>query len=154
MGPALVLLRRAPLFAELSEPQLAELAAITRSETYKAGDSIFKEGDPGDRLFIVLEGSVRISRQVPGAGEEAIAILQPGACFGEMAVFDRPDRTTDAIAHQACALLAIAQPDLDALLEEDHELGYRMLRSLVRLMAHRLSAANDQVRAILAMSMF
>ena len=147
-------LRRAPLFAELSDRQVEAIAGIARPETYKAGDSIFKEGDPGDRLFIVVEGAVRISRHVPGAGEEAITLLEPGACFGEMAVFDRPARSTDAIAHRACTLLAIAQPELDLLLEADHELGYRLLRSLVRLMSHRLSAANDQVRAILAMSMF
>ncbi len=147
-------LRRAPLFAELTDRQLELIAGISRPETYKAGDSIFKEGDSGDRLFVIVEGAVRISRHVPNAGEEAITLLEPGACFGEMAVFDRPDRSTDAIAHRTVSLLSIAQPELDELLERDHELGYRLLRSLVRLLSQRLSAANDQVRAILAMSMF
>ncbi len=152
MDPAV--LRRAPLFTELSDSQLGAILGIARTETYKAGDSIFKEGDPGDRLFVIAEGAVRISRHVPGAGEEALAVLEAGGCFGEMAVFDRPDRSTDAIANRACTLLSIAQPDLDLLLEADHELGYRLLRALVRLLSRRLAAANDQVRAIMAMSMF
>ena len=150
----LAVFRRAPLFTELSDRQLTALAAIARPETYKAGDSIFKEGDPGDRLFLIAEGAVRISRVVPGAGEEAIAVLQAGACFGEMAVLDRPDRSTDAIANRSTTVWAIGQPELDLVLEADHELGYRFLRALVRQLSRRLGAANDQVRAVLAMAMF
>ncbi len=152
MDPAA--LRRAPLFAQLSESQLARIADIARAETYQPGALIFKEHDPGDRLFVILEGEVRISRQIPAAGEEALAILKAGSFFGEMSVFDQPARSTDAIAHTRCSLASIAQPDLDVLMEADHELGYRILRAVVGLMAARLRAANDQVRSILAMSMF
>jgi len=66
--------------------------------SFKFGEKIFKECDPGNQLFIIAEGEVRISRDVPGSGEEALAVLKPGACFGEMAVLDRSERSTDAIA--------------------------------------------------------
>ncbi|MGH7560828.1 MAG: Crp/Fnr family transcriptional regulator [Gemmatimonadales bacterium] len=152
MDPAV--LRHAAMFAELSDEQLARIAAIARTETYQPGAVIFKELDPGDRLFLILDGEVRISREIPAAGEEALAILKTGACFGEMAVFDQPVRSTDAYAHSRCTLASIAQPELDVLLEQDHELGYRVLRAVVRSLAMRLRGANDQLRSVLAMSMF
>lgn len=150
----LAFLRGAPLFAELSDDQLTRITAICRSQTYTTGETIFKEGEPGNRLFVVVAGEVRISRQIPVAGEEALAILKPGACFGEMAVFDRSERSTDALAHQACTLASLARPDLELLLEFDPELGYRLLLGLVRLLSARLRTTNDQVRAVMTVAMF
>jgi CRP-like cAMP-binding protein len=147
-------LRGAPLFAELTDEQLARLARICRPQTYTAGATIFKEGEPGNRLFLVVSGEVRVRRRIPGAGEEALAILKPGACFGEMAVFDRSERSTDAVAHQACTLASLARSDLERLLEFEPELGYRLLLGLVRLLSARLRTTNDQVRAVMTMAMF
>ncbi len=147
-------LRQSALFADLDDAQRAKIADISRTQTYQAGEYVFKEGEPGNRLFLVASGEVRISRNIPAAGEEALAILKPGACFGEMAVFDRSERSTDAIANGSCTLITIARPDLELLLEFDHDLGYAVLRALVRQLSHRLRAANDQFRSLLAMSMF
>lgn len=148
------LLRESALFAELSDAQRGEIAKISRTQTYKGGETIFKEGEPGNRLFLVSKGEVRISRDIPGAGEEALAILKRPACFGEMAVFDRSQRSTDAIANGACTLVTIARPDLELLLEFDPELGYVMLKAVVRQLSGRLRSANEQMRSLLAMSMF
>ena len=52
------------------------------------GIDVFREGDEGDRLYLITKGAVRISRVMPGTGEEAITVLKRGACFGEMAVLD------------------------------------------------------------------
>jgi CRP-like cAMP-binding protein len=148
------LLRESALFAELSDAQRGEIAKICRTQTYKGGETIFKEGEPGNRLFLVSKGEVRISRDIPGAGEEALAILKRPACFGEMAVFDRSQRSTDAIANGSCTLVTIARPDLELLLEFDVDLGYVMLKAVVRQLSGRLRSANEQMRSLLAMSMF
>lgn len=148
------LLRESALFAELSDAQRGEIAKICRTQTYKGGEAIFKEGEPGNRLFLVAAGEVRISRDVPGAGEEALAILRRPACFGEMAVFDRSHRSTDAIANGSCTLVTITRADLELLLEFDPELGYVMLKAVVRQLSARLRGANEQMRSLLAMSMF
>src|SRR5438034_8136560 len=70
---------------------------------------VFKEGEPGNRLFLILDGEVRISRTIPGSGEEALAVLKPGACFGEMAIFDRrsEEHTSELQSHSdlVCRLL-------------------------------------------------
>jgi CRP-like cAMP-binding protein len=91
---------------------------------------------------------------VPGSGEEALAVLKPGACFGEMAVLDRSTRSTDAIANTDCVLLTITRSDFEMLLDFDRELGYKVLWSVIRLLCDRLRVTNDNLRSFLAMSMF
>lgn len=147
-------LGRSPLFADLDDAQRAKVAEIARPQQYQSGEYIFKEGEPGNRLYLVAEGEVRISRNIPAAGEEALAVLKAGACFGEMAVFDRSERSTDAIANGACTLVTISRPDLELLLEFDHDLGYAVLRGAVRQLSHRLRATNDQFKSLLTMAMF
>ena len=64
------LLRQVALFATLDDGELARIAEICREQSYHPGQTIFKEGEPGNRLFLILEGDVRISRDIPGSGEE------------------------------------------------------------------------------------
>jgi CRP/FNR family transcriptional regulator, cyclic AMP receptor protein len=150
----LSLLRNTALFADLDEAQLGRVAEICHEQTYRSGETIFREGEPGNRLFIIVSGSVRISRDIPNAGEEALAVLKPGTCFGEMSVLDRSERSTDAIAADDCVLATISRPDLEMLLEFDKELAYVVLRSFVQMLSARLRATNDSLRTFLAMSMF
>lgn len=150
----LSLLRNTALFADLDQSQLGRVAEICHEQTYRSGETIFREGEPGNRLFIIVSGSVRISRDIPNAGEEALAVLRPGTCFGEMSVLDRSERSTDAIAAEDCVLATITRPDLEMLLEFDKELAFVVLRSFVRMLSARLRATNDSLRTFLAMSMF
>ena len=150
----LALIKQAALFAALEEDELTSVAEICKEQHFKFGQTIFKEGEPGNRLFIISKGEVRISRQVPGSGEEALTVLKPGACFGEMAVFDRSDRSTDAIANTDCTLVTISRSDFEMLLDFNHDLAYKVLWSVTRLLCERLRTANDNLRAFLAMSMF
>ncbi len=148
------LIRKARIFAELEEDELDHVAEICKPLDLKFGHKIFKEGEPGNRLYIIAEGEVRISRDVPGSGEEALAVLKKGACFGEMAVFDRSERSTDAIANTDCTLLTITRSDFELLLDFNRDLGYKILWSVVRLLCERLRVTNDNLRSFLAMSMF
>ena len=150
----LELLRESALFTSLDDSQRETVAKVCRPQTYQPGEVIFKEGEPGNRLFLIAEGEVRISRDIPGAGEEALAVLKRPACFGEMSVFDRSERSTDAIANGPCTLITIARPDLEMVLEFDPEMGFLILRAFVRQLSHRLRTANEQMRTLLAMSMF
>lgn len=148
------LLKQAAIFADLDDGEIEKIAEICHEQRFKPGQTIFKEDDPGNRLFIISRGEVRISRQVPGSGEEALTVLKPGACFGEMAVFDRCHRSTDAIANTECTLLTIARPDFEMLLDFNRDLAYKILWAVVRLLSNRLRATNDNLRSFLAMSMF
>ncbi len=148
------LIKQAAVFADLDDAEVEKVAEICQEQHFKSGKTIFKEGDPGNRLFIISKGEIRISRQVPGSGEEALSILKPGACFGEMAVFERGHRSTDAIANTDCSVLTIARPDFEMLLDFNRDLAFKILSSMVKLLSSRLRITNDNLRSFLAMSMF
>jgi CRP-like cAMP-binding protein len=150
----LALLKNAAIFADLTEEELARVAEVCKEQKFKFGQTIFKEGEPGNRLYLISEGEVRISRIIPGSGEEALTVLKKGACFGEMAVFDRSERSTDAIANTDCTLLTITRSDFEMLLDFNRDIAYKVLWSVVRLLSERLRVTNDNLRSFLAMSMF
>ena len=110
MSATLELLRPLPLFTALTADELGKIAELCVSKSFESGEYIFREGEAGNRLFIIVEGGVRISREIPGAGEEALAVLKCGSMFGEMAVFDRSERSTDAISHGGTTVLTIPPP--------------------------------------------
>jgi CRP-like cAMP-binding protein len=71
-----------------------------------------------------------------------------------MAIFDRSERSTDAIANTPCTLLTIARSDFELLLDFNRDIAYKVLWSVVRLLSARLRVTNDNLRSFLAMSMF
>jgi len=145
-------LRACPLFQTLSSAQLAQVAAIATRRELGGSASIFKEGAPGAEMFVVLSGRVRISKQVPGVGEEALSILDAGSYFGEMAMIDEAPRSADALAHTPCALAVIARDDLDQLMFVDKELAYALLWTFVRTLSVRLREMNDKIQGFFAMT--
>ncbi len=148
------LLRSVAIFKDLDTGELARVAEVCREQTFTSGEYIFREGEAGNRLYLIVEGEVRISRDVPGSGEEALAILKPGAMFGEMAVFDRGERSTDAISNGGTKVITIARSEFDLLLDFNRELAHKVLWAMVRMLSARLRSTNDSLRTFLAMSMF
>ena len=148
------LLRSVAIFKDLDTGELARVAEVCREQTFTAGEYIFREGEAGNRLYLIVEGEVRISRDVPGSGEEALAILKPGAMFGEMAVFDRSERSTDAISNGGTKVITIARSEFELLLDFNRELAHKVLWAMVRMLSARLRSTNDSLRTFLAMSMF
>jgi CRP/FNR family cyclic AMP-dependent transcriptional regulator len=148
------LLKTVPLFTDLDDTELAAVADVCREERFTSGEYIFREGESGNRLYLITEGDVRISRDVPGSGEEALAVLKPGAVFGEMAVLSRSERSTHAISNGGTVALTISRSDFEMLLDLNRELAYKVLWAVARLLSARLRNANDSLRSFLAMSMF
>lgn len=154
MPDTIALLKNVAIFKDLDESELDEIAEVCREEKFVSGEYIFREAESGNRLYLIVEGEVRISRDVPGSGEEALAVLKPGALFGEMAVFDRSDRSTHAISNGGTTVLTITRPDFEMLLDFNREMAYKVLWSVTRLLSGRLRNTNDSLRSFLAMSMF
>src|SRR5688572_430746 len=148
------ILKNVAIFKDLDDAELQAVAEVCKEEKFESGAYIFKEAEPGNRLYVITTGEVRISRDVPGSGEEALAILKPGALFGEMSVFDRSERSTHAISNGGCTLLTITRPDFEMLLDFNREIAYKVLWACVRLLSVRLRSTNDSLRSFLAMSMF
>ncbi len=145
------MLAKTVLFAGLTSDQIYQLMKTAKSEEFKAGEIIFKEGEKGDKLYIILSGSVRISKQIPGSGEEALAVLKPGDFFGEMALIDDVERSADAIANESSRLLSIDRASFESLLFLNKELAYTILWNFLRTLSKRLRETNEKIRALLAM---
>ena len=153
-GVALSLLSRINLFAGLSPVHLRRIQALGSLEEHATGTLVFEEGSVGDKVYLILEGKVRISRIVPGIGEEALAILAAGDYFGEMALIDDFTRSADARVHESCRLFVIAKAELEQLLFVDRDLAYELLWNFVRTLSNRLRESNDKMTFLAASSRF
>lgn len=139
------LLSKIHIFAGLQPAYLRRIAAVGTREQYPTGSSVFVEGSEGDKMYLILSGAVRISRQVPGMGEEALAVLRAGNYFGEMSLIDESPRSADAKAHETCELLVLKKDDLEDLLFVDRDLAYDLLWNFVRTLTSRLRDTNDKM---------
>lgn len=138
-------LSKVSLFQGLTQPALELIARIATEESHGLGTVIFQHGSVGDKLYVILDGRIRISREVPGMGEEALAILGPGAVFGEMALVDSAPRSADARVHERCRLLALPKDAFEDLLFLHKDLAYEVLWSFVRMLTVRLRETNDKL---------
>jgi CRP-like cAMP-binding protein len=133
------------IFEGLPRSHLQRVVAIGVEEDHKPGGKVFEEGDKGDKFYLILDGAIRISRFVPGMGEEALAVLRPGAYFGEMSLIDDEPRSATALAHERCRLFVVKRRDLEDLLFVDRDLAYELLWNWVRTLSRRLRATNDKM---------
>lgn len=138
-------LAKVPFFEGLTADALDMIAQVMTEETHASGTTIFQYGEVGDKLYIIVEGKVRISREVGGMGEEALAVLGAGDVFGEMSLLDEFPRSADAKAHERCRLLVITKDAFDDLLFLHKDLAYEVLWSCVRMLAGRLRETNDKL---------
>jgi CRP-like cAMP-binding protein len=146
------MLRDIELFADLSTPALTEVVALTTTRDFKPSERIFQEGDDGDAMYMILSGEVRISKDIPGVGEEALAFLQEGAYFGEMSLVGaEAPRSATAIAGSPLKVARLSRADFHKLLDENKPVAVEILTSFVSTLAERLRASNDKL-AFFAMS--
>jgi len=138
-------LQKIELFSGLKPEALELIGRLAVEETHSKGTKIFKHGETGDKLYLILEGRVRISREVPGMGEEALAVLGPGQAFGEMALLDESPRSADARVHETCRVLSIAKDGFDDLLFLYKDVAYEVLWSTVRMLVARLRDTTDKL---------
>ncbi len=138
-------LARVPLFDGLSREALALIAAVAKEESQPRGARLFSYGEVGQKLYVIVDGKVRISREVAGMGEEALAVLGAGEVFGEMALLDETPRSADATAHESCRLLVISKEAFDDLLFLHKDLAFEVLWSCVRMLSARLRETNDKL---------
>jgi len=148
------ILAQIDLFSGLGQTHLRRVVDIGVEEIYKTGATIFGEGSPGDKFYLIVEGAVRISRFVPGMGEEALAVLRAGNYFGEMSLIDDLPRAATAVCHEKCRLFVVNRRDLEDLLFVDRDLAYELLWNWVRTLSRRLRATNDKMTFLATTSKF
>ena len=136
------------MFAGIVPKGLFKIAAACHEEVHKTGDYLFREGELGDKLYVVLDGKVRIARVVPGMGEETISVLSSGASFGEMALIDDFPRSADAIVMEKCRVLSLKKDAFAELLYIDRDLANEILWNTVKLLSARMRETNDKMQLL------
>jgi CRP/FNR family transcriptional regulator len=135
------LLARVPLFADLSEPDLRELAQVAVPRSYEAGQVVFREGDAGDTCFVVRSGVARVTRRHSDGRVITLTELRPGAIFGELAMFGGETRSATVEVLEPMRALGILAADLRRLIMRHPDIGMKMLEGL----ANRLRGANERI---------
>ena len=144
----LLALEGVEVFAECDVDDLAAIAAVAREQSFKAGSRVYREGDPGDALYVVIEGEAEARRD-----GQAVMVTRAKEAFGEVSLFDGAPRVTEVVAKVDMRTLVIDRRDFLDLLADRPELltGVfrvlsRQLKSLVTELGHRKSSTGEVPR--------
>ena len=132
-------LRRAPLFRGLDEAAAQDLDTRMSDIDVARGRTIFHEGDPGDALYVVLSGKIKLVRHAPDGRENLLAVLGPAEMFGELPVFDPGPRQTTATAVTRARVKRLLQSEVGPWLRGHPEVAMSLLHQL----AHRLRRTSE-----------
>ncbi len=125
------ILHRIPLFSELDEEELQSLERIVKIRHVEKKRIIVYEDEPGDSLYIVLDGMVKISSYAPDGKEIVLALLGKGSFFGEMALLDKQPRSATVTTLEDSSLGQISRGDLTPLLMEQPKITLKLLSEIV-----------------------
>jgi CRP-like cAMP-binding protein len=120
-------LKSVELFSQVPGEDLAQVALIASEELRDMGDDVFLEGDPGDSLYLVLEGKVRVH-----SGGKTISELGARECFGEMAILDAAPRSASVTAISDTSLLKVSREDFQDIMAEKPQIASGIIRVLTR----------------------
>ncbi|GIX06604.1 MAG: cyclic nucleotide-binding protein [Candidatus Poribacteria bacterium] len=143
------------IFAGLSDEQLDRIGQITTRRPFAAGEVIIRDGEEGDTMYLLLSGSVRVTKNLfiktargIGEAEKEIIVLPAewNPYFGELALFDpRSIRTANVIGQEPGELGVIRNVDFIALADADHDLGYPVLKNVLQKQVEVIRKANENI---------
>ena len=137
--------RRAPLFAALDDEASGALLTSMSRVDLPRGEVLFHEGDPGDRLYVITGGKVKLGRTSPDGRENLLAVLGPGEMFGELSLFDPGPRTATATAVSDVRLVGLGHQDLRAWLSGRPDVAQHLLQALAQRLRRTNEALGDLV---------
>jgi len=130
-----------PLFASMTVESRASFAEQLHRRPVRRGEKLFVEGEPGDAVYLLLKGKVKIFRTSPDGRENLLIVMGPGEVFGELSLFDPGPRTATASAVVSSEVASLDHAELTRLLEHRPETAALLLRVLAR----RLRRTNDAI---------
>lgn len=142
--PPANVLRSVPLFSQLPEEDLRAFATLTRERTYPKGSVIVFEDDPGDTLYLVADGQVKVVLIGEDGREVILSVLGEGTFFGEMALLDDRPRSAHVIAMEDSILLLLRRDDFQARLRQSPAVAISLLSEL----SGRLRLADEKIGAL------
>jgi CRP/FNR family cyclic AMP-dependent transcriptional regulator len=140
------LLRSNPVFADLKDREVWELEQITHRRSYKEGEVVFHEGEPGVGMYIIEEGSVKVFINASDNRGIELARLEKGEFFGEVALLEDEPRSATVMAMEPTALIGLFRPDLLDLIDRNPEAGVKIVLKLSQILAARLRHTHEEMR--------
>jgi CRP/FNR family transcriptional regulator, cyclic AMP receptor protein len=141
----LAVLRQHPIFCELESEAIDQLCRYAKHATLKRGTTIFCRGDPGNSLYAVISGTVKMSISSPDGRSAIFNLVGPGEIFGEIAVLDGRARTADATANTNCEVFIIDRREFIPFVRSQPTLALKF----IELLCGRLRWTSDQVEQII-----
>ena len=135
-------LRSVPLFRNLDDSAAFELCNLLTVREEAGGTPLFYRGDPGDAMYLIETGRVRISVKDADGHDATLAELRDGEFFGEMAILDEQPRSADAIVMTNTRLAVLSRGDFRAFLHKNPDIGLEILRAMI----HRLRRTDELLR--------
>ena len=135
------LLKSLPLFSELGDDELVEIWKLVQTRSYKKSNIILFEEDPGDSLFIIKEGKVKITRLSEEGKEVILSILGEGEFFGEMSLLDGESRSANVIALADSEVFILKREDFLNILTDNPQITISLLEEL----AYRIRKSDQQI---------
>jgi len=137
--PDLDFLRTLPLFDGLNDRDLTKVSGMVRERRYRKGTIVFNEGDPGEVIYFIRDGKVRVTRLAAGGQEQVLRVWTPGSAIGLVVMADKAPYPATAQVVEDALLYAIRVDDLSSLLPESQPLA----ANAFRLVGKRLRLARD-----------
>jgi len=144
-------LRRIKIFASFSDVQLTQLLAYLETQEARAYDIIVKQGDPGDAMYFILEGEVRV-RLMIGGKETTLVTLNEGEFFGEFCLFDNGPRSADVVANKDTQFLRMSAALFQKMCAESPSLCTPLLLAIAKSMSCRMRADNKRTENLVTWS--
>lgn len=138
-------IRSSPLFQELNDAGYLAIRERMTEHTFRRGEEIFHEGSPGDKLFVLGSGKVKLGHTAPDGREHLLAILGPGEILGEVSLYDPGPRTATAAALAKTSLVSLQHTDLLRVLDARPEISQHLLRSLAQRLRRTNAAMADLI---------
>lgn len=143
-------LRQVDIFANLSEEDAQELMAVARKRSFRAGEVIFHRDDPGQVLYIIKEGKVKIALISPDGQEISLVVFGKGECFGEFALLDGEPRSADAIALDKVECYTLQRSDFQNAIMKHPTIAIQVLEVLSR----RLRKTDQMVENLIFLDVY
>lgn len=142
--------RRTHICRYLGEDEAGRLLAEGSLRRLGAGEVLFKAGDPGESLFVILQGRVHVFRTLKGGVVKTLVVLGYGSIIGEVSVIDRQERSASIAALDDSALYELSRNQLVKLLRTDPGVAAKVLWAVMETLSVRLRDANVTVQTLLS----
>lgn len=127
--------RRIPFFTGFTDLELVRLLKICQTRKYQRAEPVFRQGEKGDRLYVLLSGEVDIVKRLENDKERLLATMKPGDVFGEMAIVDQEPRSADAVAKSDAMMIEVHDQMLN---DPTDPLGLKLFRKFAILVTKKL----------------